>query len=743
MAGILDFFLTPFRLGGYRPMGPESAPAAAMVPRGLPPIGADQMIPAGAGPLPAPPSWLVGEPVFKNKALPPMPGDFPAALDRRFLPAEGRAKIEPLDPMEPGPALRWPAPPPLAQGGAAPHLMTPRPPVLPGGPDSGMPMSWPAGVTPAVQPPVPPQRRPSQAMPPVPPPPALPPPMAARGGQPQPAAAPTMAPPRPPMPQVNLPPMDPALFAPRTLEQILAQPQIASRGPMPPRGAMPQQAGLPRLPGPPPGAGQQSALPTLPGMPGQARSFAPDGMPPVPAIQGPAGGGGLPALPAPGARPGTTTPIPNADGTVSTERSITVEAQGLNGGRPTNIPTIWNGRQVSEDDAVRLAIASGQAFPAFDTIEQATASARARSAAIGAGQPSVGGATLPSPEQAPAAPQMPGLPPQQAILAAMLANPVQVRNPQAPWRDQPLPQPPKGLYGDDGDVDMRSFLRTMGLAMMASGASGQGVIPSLGQAWGLADRDQQQRGRRQQEIRRLQYKDTLEREKAARDDWRAGQTAAQNEARFNLDQRKLALETIQKIQDAEDRAENNRLNREQRQEAARQAAELRADLARMQAGTTMAIAQMTQAGRTADREQRAYDAEQGRENQNEITYRSIYDKIAQPGLDGTVSPQAMEQAQVAAIMAAPNSRPARAAIERAPAPPIKDGTLDMAKMKRGIYRDPRRGAFYWDGVSIVPLGTGAGGAAMPSPESATGRSIVPQFSQAFARPFAPAYAAAP
>lgn len=75
--------------------------------------------------------------------------------------------------------------------------------------------------------------------------------------------------------------------------------------------------------------------------------------------------------------------INNPDGTISTERSITVQADDLNGGQPTNIPTIWEGKQLSERDAIRRAVLSGQKYPAFRSIEEAVNAARQRSEDIG------------------------------------------------------------------------------------------------------------------------------------------------------------------------------------------------------------------------------------------------------------------------------------------------------------------------------------------------------------------------
>lgn len=112
-------------------------------------------------------------------------------------------------------------------------------------------------------------------------------------------------------------------------------------------------------------------------MPGQA-------MPrPAPAVAPAA-----PAAPTQGAHPTTGRPmLPNPDGSVSTEESVTVTHPRLNGGRPTNIPSIWNGRrfdpETQEDQIVEEALRSGQAFPSFNSIEEAVSAAQARSDALG------------------------------------------------------------------------------------------------------------------------------------------------------------------------------------------------------------------------------------------------------------------------------------------------------------------------------------------------------------------------
>lgn len=77
----------------------------------------------------------------------------------------------------------------------------------------------------------------------------------------------------------------------------------------------------------------------------------------------------------------------NADGSYSTEVSITVTDPRLNGGKPTNIPSLWGGKEVDEDTAVKNAIASGKTYQSFGSVDQAVGAAKSRSEAGGAGAP--------------------------------------------------------------------------------------------------------------------------------------------------------------------------------------------------------------------------------------------------------------------------------------------------------------------------------------------------------------------
>jgi len=82
--------------------------------------------------------------------------------------------------------------------------------------------------------------------------------------------------------------------------------------------------------------------------------------------------------------------VKNKDGSTSTERSATVNHPKLNQGLPTNVPTMFGGRQVSEANAILKAIQSkgkdretGRQLKSFMTIDEATSAARQRSASLG------------------------------------------------------------------------------------------------------------------------------------------------------------------------------------------------------------------------------------------------------------------------------------------------------------------------------------------------------------------------
>lgn len=90
------------------------------------------------------------------------------------------------------------------------------------------------------------------------------------------------------------------------------------------------------------------------------------------------------------ARPSTHDGLPaleNPDGTYSTELSITVTNPRLNGGKPTNIPSLWGRKVLNEDAAVEQALKSGRKYDSFPTVDAAVTAAKKRSEAGGAGAP--------------------------------------------------------------------------------------------------------------------------------------------------------------------------------------------------------------------------------------------------------------------------------------------------------------------------------------------------------------------
>ena len=90
--------------------------------------------------------------------------------------------------------------------------------------------------------------------------------------------------------------------------------------------------------------------------------------------------------------PLTGRPVLGAgQGNVATEESITVTHPLLNGGLPTNIPSIWAGQRPPaqfgtpqfEDWAVERALQSGQQFQSFGNIAEAIKAAKERSEMLG------------------------------------------------------------------------------------------------------------------------------------------------------------------------------------------------------------------------------------------------------------------------------------------------------------------------------------------------------------------------
>ena len=75
--------------------------------------------------------------------------------------------------------------------------------------------------------------------------------------------------------------------------------------------------------------------------------------------------------------------IVNKKGGVSSELSITVNDPKLNKGRATNIPSIQNGKEMTQRAAINFAVKSGKKFKSFGSIDKAVSAAKERSASIG------------------------------------------------------------------------------------------------------------------------------------------------------------------------------------------------------------------------------------------------------------------------------------------------------------------------------------------------------------------------
>lgn len=61
----------------------------------------------------------------------------------------------------------------------------------------------------------------------------------------------------------------------------------------------------------------------------------------------------------------------NPDGSVSTERGITVTDPRLNAGAPTNIPSMWGGKELDGNSSILQALQSGQSYRPYSSIEEA------------------------------------------------------------------------------------------------------------------------------------------------------------------------------------------------------------------------------------------------------------------------------------------------------------------------------------------------------------------------------------
>lgn len=70
--------------------------------------------------------------------------------------------------------------------------------------------------------------------------------------------------------------------------------------------------------------------------------------------------------------------LQNPDGTVSSERTKSFQVAELNSGKETLIPTVVDGKQLTDEDAIQRAIKTG-IWKSFDSIPEANAYAKRRS----------------------------------------------------------------------------------------------------------------------------------------------------------------------------------------------------------------------------------------------------------------------------------------------------------------------------------------------------------------------------
>ena len=82
--------------------------------------------------------------------------------------------------------------------------------------------------------------------------------------------------------------------------------------------------------------------------------------------------------------------ILNEDGSISTERTITITDPRINKGLPTNIPTMFRGKEVDPELAIKIIEKyggidpeTGKKLPAFKTIKEAEKDAIKRSQELG------------------------------------------------------------------------------------------------------------------------------------------------------------------------------------------------------------------------------------------------------------------------------------------------------------------------------------------------------------------------
>lgn len=82
--------------------------------------------------------------------------------------------------------------------------------------------------------------------------------------------------------------------------------------------------------------------------------------------------------------------VQNPDGSISTERTVTIQDPRIHKGLWVNIPTMFGGKEVSQERAIDIIAKNkgvdpetGEEVPFFTTLDEAISSAKARSDSLG------------------------------------------------------------------------------------------------------------------------------------------------------------------------------------------------------------------------------------------------------------------------------------------------------------------------------------------------------------------------
>lgn len=83
--------------------------------------------------------------------------------------------------------------------------------------------------------------------------------------------------------------------------------------------------------------------------------------------------------------------VRNKDGSISTERTVTIQDPRIHKGLWVNIPTLYGGKEVSQEKAIEIIAENegidpetGRKVPFFTTLDEALEAAEARSDSLGA-----------------------------------------------------------------------------------------------------------------------------------------------------------------------------------------------------------------------------------------------------------------------------------------------------------------------------------------------------------------------